>query len=83
MKSWASTCDENSVLLHEGDVTDAKAMEVAAQKMKDEWGGIDVCIPNAGIGVFSPLEEADISDWHRMIDVNIKGVLNGAHACLD
>jgi NADP-dependent 3-hydroxy acid dehydrogenase YdfG len=83
MKSWASTCDENSVLLHEGDVTDAKAMELAAQKVIDHWGGIDVFIPNAGIGVFSPLEEANISDWHRMIDVNIKGVLNGVHACLD
>ena len=54
MQSWASARDENSVLLHEGDATNAESMQVAAQKMKDQWGGIDVCIPNAGIGVFSP-----------------------------
>ncbi len=83
MKTWAESFENNQVLVHEGDTTDAESMRLAAQEMMDRWGGIDVCIPNAGVGVFSPLSEAKLSDWHRMVDVNIKGVLNSIHACLD
>jgi NADP-dependent 3-hydroxy acid dehydrogenase YdfG len=83
MKSWAESEGNAHVLMHEGDTTDPESMRLAAEVMMHQWGGIDVCIPNAGVGIFSPLAEANLSDWHRMIDVNIKGVLNGLHACLD
>ncbi len=82
-KSWAESMASDQVLLFEGDTTDSEAMRQAAQKMSSLWGGIDVCIPNAGVGIFSPLADATLSDWHRMVDVNIKGVLNALHACLD
>jgi NADP-dependent 3-hydroxy acid dehydrogenase YdfG len=45
-------------------------------------GGIDVLLNNAGLGIFDPLENARLEDWHTMIDVNIKGVLNVLHATL-
>ena len=83
MKPLREAAGEDRVFLFEGDTTHASAMGDAASKMKQQWGGIDVCIPNAGVGVFSPMSEASIADWHRMIDVNIKGVLNTIHACLD
>ena len=43
---------------------------------------IDVCIPNAGLGIFSPLAEAQFEDWKTMIDVNVTGVLATLHAVL-
>lgn len=83
IKSLRDTFGDQQVILFEGDTTDSKVMSNAAQKMVKDWGGIDVCIPNAGVGVFSPISEALLSDWHRMVDVNIKGVLNTIHACLN
>jgi len=50
--------------------------------MNEAWGGMDVVIPNAGIGYFNPLTEAPLEEWHAMIDVNITGVLSTLHAAL-
>lgn len=64
------------------DVTDEKHVKLAVEETIAHWGGIDVCIPNAGLGIFEPLKTAELSDWKKMIDVNIGGVLNTLHACL-
>ena len=50
--------------------------------ISDRWTGLDVVIPNAGIGYFDPLENAKIEEWHAMVDVNVTGVLNTLHATL-
>ena len=31
----------------------SRAVKAAVDRMVDAWGGIDVCIPNAGLGIFS------------------------------
>lgn len=72
----------DQLLVHSSDVTKAEEMQSIVQEVSAQWGGIDVCIPNAGLGVFAPLEEGQLADWHRMFDVNIGGVLNTIHACL-
>ena len=64
------------------DVRDDSAVRTAVADMVDSWGGIDVCIPNAGLGIFSPLPEARFEDWKTMVDVNITGVLATLHAAL-
>jgi NAD(P)-dependent dehydrogenase (short-subunit alcohol dehydrogenase family) len=43
---------------------------------------LDVLFNNAGIAVTAPFEDADIARHHRLIDINLKGVLNGCHASL-
>ena len=82
MSAWVTETSQDHALTFEADVTDPNALKNAVASMIEHWGGIDVCIPNAGLGIFSPLEEAPLEDWHRMVDVNIKGVLNTLHACL-
>lgn len=56
------------------------------QKMIDlclsAFGGIDVLINNAGMGIFDPLSEASLDDWHHMFDVNVKGLLSCTHLAL-
>ncbi len=64
------------------DVTDEQDVKLAVEETIAQWGGIDVCIPNAGLGTFKPLKTAELSDWKKMVDVNIGGVLNTLHACL-
>jgi NADP-dependent 3-hydroxy acid dehydrogenase YdfG len=64
------------------DVRDVQAMRDMVSRAKELWGGVDVLINNAGLGYFDPLSEGRIEDWHEMIDINVKGVLNALHAAL-
>lgn len=43
---------------------------------------LDVLFNNAGIAVTAPFEDVDVGRHHRLIDINLKGVLNGCHAAL-
>ena len=67
---------------HPCDVTSPDSVRACAEAMTEAWGGMDVVIPNAGIGYFDPLENAKIEEWHAMVDVNVTGVLNSLHATL-
>jgi len=64
------------------DVVQAEEVSQLVEDAKKHMGGIDVLLNNAGLGIFDPLENANLADWHTMIDVNIKGVLNVLHATL-
>ena len=64
------------------DVLDAASQREAVEACVAEFGQMDVAIPNAGLGVFSPLDKAELTDWMTMVDVNVKGVLITLHACL-
>ena len=70
------------VQAHECDVTNPESVSACARAMTEVWGGMDVVIPNAGIGYFNPLTEAPLEEWHAMIDVNVTGVLSTLHAAL-
>ena len=67
---------------HSCDVTSPDSVRACAEAMTKAWGGMDVVIPNAGIGYFNPLQEAPLEEWYAMIDVNISGVLSTLHAAL-
>ena len=47
-----------------------------------EFGAIDVLVNNAGLMPLAPMSALKADEWDRMIDVNIKGVLNGIEAVL-
>ena len=64
------------------DVTDIAAQQSAVADCVDRFGGIDVMVPNAGLGIFANLAEAELQDWHTMVDVNVNGVLTTLHICL-
>ena len=61
------------------DVTDADDVKRLSEEVIEKMGGIDVLMNNAGIGIFDKLIDSDLKDWHQMIDVNIKGMLNVLH----
>ncbi|MEM6551828.1 MAG: SDR family oxidoreductase [Planctomycetota bacterium] len=64
----------------EADVTSTEDMERAAKAAVDTYGRLDVWINNAGVMPLSMVEMNRIDDWHWMVEVNIKGVLNGIAA---
>jgi Short-chain alcohol dehydrogenase of unknown specificity len=49
---------------------------------KTTFGGIDVIFNNAGIMPTSPISALKVAEWNAMIDVNLKGVLNGVAAVM-
>ncbi|ADJ62103.1 SDR family oxidoreductase [Herbaspirillum seropedicae] len=61
------------------DITDAPAVMQAAQELLADTGRIDFLINNAGYaGPTVPLDEYDVGEWHRIVQVNLLGVF---HAC--
>ncbi len=67
------------------DVADMAQMRAAAQHAVDTYGRIDVIVNNAGVmplAYFSD-HEAAWEKWHKAIDINIKGVVNGIAAVYD
>ncbi|KAB2494254.1 SDR family oxidoreductase [Priestia endophytica] len=64
------------------DVTNPEDSQQLVQLAKDTFGGVDAIFLNAGIMPNSPLSELKTNEWNSMIDINIKGVLNGIAAVL-
>jgi NAD(P)-dependent dehydrogenase (short-subunit alcohol dehydrogenase family) len=59
------------------DVTDRAALVEAADEAERTFGGVDVLVNNAGVGIEGPLAEATYDDWDFGMGVNLGGVING------
>lgn len=68
--------------VHILDVTLRDNYNIIVKETIEEFGRIDVLVNNAGIMPLSPLRSLKVDEWDRMVDVNIKGVLNGIAAVL-
>lgn len=74
--------ESDQLLLISADVRSFEDAREVVKKTKEKFGSLDVLINNAGLGYFDNLEDGSIDQWHEMVDVNIKGVLNYLHASL-
>ncbi len=59
------------------DVTDRAAYARAAEETESVFGKVQVLCNNAGIGIVGEMKRASYDDWDWIIDVNLKGVVNG------
>jgi NAD(P)-dependent dehydrogenase (short-subunit alcohol dehydrogenase family) len=65
------------------DVADFASVEAAVAATVARFGGVDVLINNAGVvDPIAQQAEADVADWARLIDINVKGVFHGNRAVL-
>jgi 3-hydroxy acid dehydrogenase / malonic semialdehyde reductase len=65
------------------DVRDRAAVDASIGGLPAQWSAVDVLVNNAGLAAgFSPLPEDDPGDWDRMIDTNVRGLLNVTRAVL-
>lgn len=64
------------------DVTRPEDLQRLVETAVAEYGRLDVLVSNAGIGPISPMTARRRADWDAMIDVNLRGVLNGIDAAL-
>lgn len=64
------------------DVTDRDALLAAVEDAEKRFGPADALVNNAGVMLLGNMVEQDPAEWERMLDVNVKGLLNGVHAVL-
>ena len=64
------------------DVTKLPDVKKLAGMAVKQFGRVDVWVNNAGLMALAPLAKGLVSEWDRMIDINIKGVLYGIAAAL-
>ena len=67
------------------DVTDLEQLRAVAADAVEAFGAIDVLVNNAGVMPLSYFADHERAwqRWHRAIDINIKGVVNGIAAVYD
>tara|TARA_R110001583_G_scaffold71050_6_gene200630 strand:+ start:71451 stop:72185 length:735 start_codon:yes stop_codon:yes gene_type:complete len=64
------------------DVTNAASVQDFIDFAISSFGKLDVLYSNAGVMPLSMMTSRKVDEWNRMIDVNIRGVLNGIAAAL-
>ena len=64
------------------DVVDRADVNAFVDFARARFGRVDVIFNNAGVMPVSPMNALKTDEWDRIIDINIKGVLNGIAAVL-
>lgn len=73
---------EKPLLGFRADVTDDASVREAVAAAVEDLGGLDVLINNAGVGAQGTVEHNADDEWHRVLDVNVVGMVRTARAAL-
>jgi NAD(P)-dependent dehydrogenase (short-subunit alcohol dehydrogenase family) len=55
------------------DVTSEESAEAAVHAIMERHGRLDILVNNAGIDLTRPIEEIPVSEWDRILGVNLRG----------
>lgn len=75
-KQVSDVIEEDS-LVQRTDVTRAEQVEALVRRAVEEWGGLDVMVNNAGVGVAATAPETSEEDYDLVMDVCVRGTLLG------
>tara|TARA_Y100001960_G_scaffold333476_1_gene438825 strand:+ start:6978 stop:7700 length:723 start_codon:yes stop_codon:yes gene_type:complete len=64
------------------DVTDADALNAAIKQAEETYGKTECIVNCAGLMLLGDIENQEKSEWQKMYDVNVVGLLNGMQAVL-
>ncbi len=74
--------DGGKAIYQETDVVKLEDNQRLIEAALTAYGRIDAIFLNAGLMPSSPLSALQVDEWNQMIDVNLKGVLNGIAAAM-
>ena len=74
--------DGGTALVLESDVTDQAQATDVVERTVAELGRLDTLVNNAGVMLLGSIEGAPVSEWQRMVELNLLGLLYCAHAAL-
>ena len=64
------------------DVRDPQQAAGAIASAAATFGGLDILINNAGVGMFRPVSDMTVDEWQQTIDTNLSGVFYCCHAAI-
>ncbi len=64
------------------DVRDYREVERAVSATASRFGGLDIVVNNAGVGIFADVADLTPEQWSEVVDTNLTGVFNVCHAAL-
>jgi 3-oxoacyl-[acyl-carrier protein] reductase len=71
-----------SVETLQADVRRYDEVQAALAATVARFGGLDVLVNNAGVGIFAPVASMTRDQWLEVIETNLTGVFNACHAAL-
>ena len=61
------------------DVRDYEQVKSVVAEVAKEFGGLDILINNAGVGIFAPVESMSVEDFRAVLETNVFGVFYCCH----
>ncbi|MDT0421620.1 SDR family NAD(P)-dependent oxidoreductase [Streptomyces evansiae] len=78
----AGEAPEGTAGLVRADLADDASVRTAVAEALGLLGGLDILVNNAGIGAQGAVEDNDDAEWHRVLDVNVVGLVRVTRAAL-
>ncbi|MDB1089806.1 SDR family oxidoreductase [Streptomyces sp. ACA25] len=70
------------LLAFRADVSDGASVREAVGSAAARLGGLDILVNNAGVGAVGTVADNDDAEWHRVLDVNVLGMVRSSRAAL-
>jgi 3-oxoacyl-[acyl-carrier protein] reductase len=70
-----------TIALH-ADVQNERDAANAVDETADKFGGLDVLVNNAGVGLFASVADMTPAEWRQVIETNLTGAFYCSHAAL-
>lgn len=73
---------DGETLVVETDVSDSSSVDALVEETVEEFGGLDVLVNNAGVGVFGHIPDLSNDDWDTAVGVDLNSVFYGSRAAM-
>ncbi len=75
-------CANENIMYAACDIMDFVKVKTIIKQAVAKFGAVDLLINNAGVMLLGDVQTQDLTEWKRMLDVNVMGVLNTTQVVL-